>query len=285
MAKARATIGQNQVFHSITNANGCTSSDSALVEVYPIPLNTLIIAPEEGCEPLEVSFSTQAEDSIRWQLGADEYIDSTSVTTTLQAGAYTLTLEVFNTDGCRILIDTPLVVHPKPVAQFSHSPDEVYLDDPTYYFTDESYDNIIGWNWSFGDGSGAVDQNPIHTYGLGGEYLVTLYVEDINDCMDSTDMTVAVRDNLVVFIPTSFSPDNEDNLNDVFKVSGVGFTNVRCQIYNRWGEKLLDEEDFSSWDGTYMGEKVQSGIYIYQMTFTDYKNVRHFKNGTIQVIR
>lgn len=103
--------------------------------------------------------------------------------------------------------------------------------------------------------------------------------------MDSTELTVTVRDNLVVFIPTAFSPGDKDVLNQQFRMSGVGYSKVQCRIFNRWGEKLIDSDNFTSWGGTYMGTPVQSGIYVYQLTLTIHRGLRHYRNGTVQVIR
>lgn len=49
----------------------------------------------------------------------------------------------------------------------------------TVPFTDRSVaggDPIVGWRWTFGDGSGSVDQHPVHTYAAPGSYVVTLQV-------------------------------------------------------------------------------------------------------------
>ena len=39
-------------------------------------------------------------------------------------------------------------------------------------------DEIIRWNWSFGDGNFSLEQSPIHTYQDYGEYQVSLTVQN-----------------------------------------------------------------------------------------------------------
>ncbi len=144
--------------------------------------------------------------------------------------------------------------------------------------------NVVGWQWSLGDGNSSMDQNPSHLYESGGDYSVVLYIEDENGCIDSTLQVVTINDELLLMIPNAFSP-NGDDLNDVFRLNGLGFTNVRMQIFNRWGEKLLDEDSFESWDGTYNGEFVQTGVYIYLTTITDNRGRKTYRKGEIHVVR
>jgi hypothetical protein len=44
-------------------------------------------------------------------------------------------------------------------------------------FTDESTGRIASWKWSFGDGAVSTEQNPIHQYSKGGDYIVVLEVD------------------------------------------------------------------------------------------------------------
>ena len=277
-------ITDNWIYYTLTDANACTNVDSFVVVVNSLPTNTITVNPDEGCEPLTVDYSTQVEDYIVWTLGAETTIDQTNVQSVLTAGTYQLYLEVFNTLGCSISVSQNILAHPKPIAQFGFSPDVVYLDNPTYFFNDQSNGTVVGWDWRFGDGQSSDQSNPTHNYTAGGTYQVTLFIEDRNGCRDTTDNEVIVRDNLLVFIPSSFSP-NADGNNDVFTINGVGYTQVSCQIYSRWGEKILDRENFNAWDGTYMGEVVQNGVYIYQITMVDYAGRKYHRKGTIQVLR
>jgi subtilisin family serine protease len=78
-----------------------------------------------------------------------------------------------------------------PTAGFSYIISGLVVD-----FKDESSDSdgsIFGWNWSFGDGSTSMAQNPTHTYAAGGAYIVTLSVTDDGGATDSfsDDVTVS----------------------------------------------------------------------------------------------
>ncbi|XHR97753.1 PKD domain-containing protein [Mucilaginibacter sp. UC70_90] len=57
-------------------------------------------------------------------------------------------------------------------------------------FTDQSTSGtrqIKTWHWDFGDGITDVVQNPVHKYAQTGDYLVTLFVTNENDCAETSD--------------------------------------------------------------------------------------------------
>lgn len=86
--------------------------------------------------------------------------------------------------------DTATVtVYPTLTADFS-----VHVSGPgRIQFMDESSDNAISWSWNFGDGSPESHvQNPEHTYGLSGTYLVTLKVTSADGCEVVVSRPIAI---------------------------------------------------------------------------------------------
>jgi PKD repeat protein len=71
-----------------------------------------------------------------------------------------------------------------------------------YQFADISYatGNIIGWIWTFGDGSVSSLQNPSHCYTAIGTYQVCLEIYTTDSCMSSACETVIVSGN-----PTTYT--------------------------------------------------------------------------------
>ena len=77
-----------------------------------------------------------------------------------------------------------------PQAGFSYSADGLNVN-----FTDDSRDandDIVSWEWDFGDGSISTDTNPMHQFAAGGEYSVSLTVTDSEGNSDTTSQTVVV---------------------------------------------------------------------------------------------
>jgi PKD repeat protein len=50
-------------------------------------------------------------------------------------------------------------------------------EDRLVAFRDRSVGDITSWHWDFGDGETSRERHPIHRYGKGGEFIVTLNVE------------------------------------------------------------------------------------------------------------
>jgi len=90
------------------------------------------------------------------------------------SGDYTVSLEVTGagTSSSETKTDYVHVDPGLPVADFTATPTsgEAPL---AVQFTDLSFD-ATGWSWDFGDGTGSLEQHPLHTYVFGGVYTVTL---------------------------------------------------------------------------------------------------------------
>ncbi len=101
---------------------------------------------------------------------------------------------------------------------------------------------------------------------------VTLIVTDINGCSASDQITVSVIFNRNVYIPNAFSP-NDDGVNDAFIVYGEQdlFEVEKLRVFDRWGNKVFERENIPpndpnfGWDGTFRGEKMNPGIYVYHL--------------------
>ena len=90
-----------------------------------------------------------------------------------------------------------------------------------------------------------------------------------------------VHQNATIFIPNSFTPYNQDGINDLFGPKGIHIRNFTMQIYDRWGEEIFNTTSGKSWNGNFHGQPVQQGIYVYYITVQDYNgHVTRFK-GTL----
>lgn len=89
-----------------------------------------------------------------------------------------------------VLLSTSFNANAQCTAGFSYT-----TSGNTATFTDTSsttVGNIIGWTWDFGDGNFDNIQNPVHTYTIGGQYIVTLNIFTDAFCFDSFTDTVTV---------------------------------------------------------------------------------------------
>jgi gliding motility-associated-like protein len=89
-----------------------------------------------------------------------------------------------------------------------------------------------------------------------------------------------------VYIPNSFTPNN-DGKNDVFRVTGAdGYHLKLFQVFNRWGQLIYIGNDFSSgWDGTFKKIPQPQDTYIYILEIESSNGKKINRSGTITLIR
>ncbi|MDR1006590.1 MAG: gliding motility-associated C-terminal domain-containing protein [Bacteroidales bacterium] len=94
-----------------------------------------------------------------------------------------------------------------------------------------------------------------------------------------------IRKESLCWIPNAFTPDGEQNT--VFKPS-LAFIkegSYQMRIYNRYGQVLFYTNDISQgWDGTYEGQRVNPGTYIYLIEFTNSKEAKQVRRGTVVLV-
>lgn len=113
-------------------------------------------------------------------------------------------------------------------------------------------------------------------------------VTDANGCtaIDSVIIIVNV-DCDEVYVPNAFSP-NGDSENDVLFIyaNTICVRNFTFSIYNRWGELIFETSDIKKgWDGSFRGDKMNSGVFGYQLTYLSSDDVFVTKSGNITLIK
>lgn len=93
--------------------------------------------------------------------------------------------------------------------------------------------------------------------------------------------------------PNAFTP-NGDGVNDYFHMSfsqNCQALKYSLKIFDRWGRLVFEAEDVTDkWDGTYDGQQLKEGVYLWQVALTwnsESVNAKktESKNGTLVLIR
>ena len=85
--------------------------------------------------------------------------------------------------------------------------------------------------------------------------------------------------------PNVFTP-NGDGENDKFYIKGIGVSSYYLKIFSRWGELIFESNNLEDqWDGTYNGEPVSNGTYVYSINYKSMVDKDYNVNGTVTVIR
>lgn len=281
-----------------TDANGCTGSDSTTITVIPIPTVDFIADRYSGCAPFTPVFTNQSTGNLvdcNWSFSnGKNLIGCGNVSATFdKAGCYDVTLTVSTPEGCtNTLTKTDFVcVVNTPVADFYTDPTELTTEDTKAGMVNSSID-ATHYRWTFGDGSAAsTDFEPQHTFpdSETKTYVISLVATNDLGCKDSTTRTITVKDELIYYVPNTFTPDG-DSHNQIFKpifATGYDPYNYTLYIFNRWGDLLFESHNTDvGWDGTFGGKVVEDGVYVWKIIvkYSD-SDGKDMKVGHVSLLR
>lgn len=143
------------------------------------------------------------------------------------------------------------------------------------------------YKWVFGDGTFQLNQQPNHFYTSSGLFPVQLFAYNDYNCVDSALTHVLVNDVSIVYIPNSFTPNN-DGINDVFLpiCSYISENGYSLQIFDRWGSTVfMSTELQNGWDGTIEGKLAPCQPYSYILHYENGLGQQFRKVGVINLIR
>lgn len=117
------------------------------------------------------------------------------------------------------------------VAQFTWYPADSVNNLFATQFLDLSYGNFTDWSWSFGDGTGSTEQNPIHNFASAGIYTVCLTVTG-PDCQSSWCSEVYID----VIYPMCFNYFTYMNAGNSVEFTGYHSTDIPASYQWDFGD-------------------------------------------------
>jgi gliding motility-associated-like protein len=283
-----------------TTAAGCTNSDVLDITVNSLPNPSFLPNVNLGCAPLEVTITNTTPNATNcvWTISdGSVFTNCGPITTTFeQSGCYDITLTTTDANNCtNSFIATNIIcVEDSPNASFSPSGTSLSTQFTNVYFEN----NTTGANqysWNFGDDADLTnEENPIHSFPEeSGNYLVTLIATSPNGCIDSTSLNINIYEDLLFYVPNTFTPDF-DNFNQVFQpIFTTGFDpyDFTLLIFNRWGEIVFESHDATiGWNGSFGNNgqigNVQEGTYTWKIEFKAFDNdYRKVVLGSVNLLR
>lgn len=139
------------------------------------------------------SVSTGTVDSWSWYFGDGQTSSSQNPTHTfLTANTYEVSLVVTSNAGCTDSIMNEVVVNPIPTVGFT--PTLFCVNGPTQFDNTSTVTpgTFASWNWSFGDGTTSIEQNPAHDFTTAGNYSVTLVGTSDAGCSSTQSQNITI---------------------------------------------------------------------------------------------
>lgn len=278
----------------ITTSLGCIDTATQLVTTLPIIDFNFGPTVASGCEDFTSAFadlSTVPGGTIvnyLWDFGDSNFTYTANPAHTYyDAGTYTVVLTLTSSYGCTQTdtLNYPIVVYPRPVAEFTADPlFTASILTPTIDFINQSTGSVA-WDWNFGNNNSSVDQNPVYVYPDTGTYLVTLIAYNQFGCSDTVWHPVNIYGETTLFIPNAFTP-NGTELNELWFPVMHGYKQYHCTIYDRWGLELWYTEDQSQgWNGIYDDKPLPQDVYTYKIFVVDGMDNAFTYYGRITLLR
>ena len=242
-----------------------SDTDSVTITVIQ-PTNVSIIEPNPSilCEGSSLTLhATPNSNNYTWNTS-----ETTTAINVNSAGTYTINFA----DGICSNTSASIIVTEQSQPSASIIGESSFCQDEPLFL--EASGNG-SFSWSNGDiGTSTIITTPQE---------ITLTAT--NFCGSSTDIINITEedcnDSTFVFIPNVITPNN-DEMNDIFKIEGVGIKSITGKIYNRWGKLLFEWNNINEgWDG--IDNSAGTYFYLAEITFiTD--EIEVFK-GSINLLK
>jgi gliding motility-associated-like protein len=227
--------------------------------------------------------SGQSPFQYQWKDSAGTVAGTNADLSNVVPGIYTL--NVTDAFGCSVTAGSFTVPSTPPITAL-FTPNPATGETPlTVNFTNNSI-GATHYLWQFGTGDTSTAVNPTYIYKPRGTFTVCLTAISATGCIDTACAVINIYLNSVLIIPNIFTP-NDDGINDLFTVAGVGIKTVDGEIYNRWGEKLYEWHTVDGgWNGhTASGVAASAGTYYYIIKATGVDNKAYSDKGFFNLIR
>jgi len=197
-----AVQNSHKIILTAINADGCKDSTSLDVSVSPEIEAIFTSDTDQGCEPLDVSFtnSSTGAETYSWTFGlnnstTEQNPDFTFTNAGSEDLVYDVKLKATSIYGCTDTTSMQITAYPSTDAGFTIVDNQVCSEE-TVIFANTSRNNDIN-KWDFGDGSAVsneLDPSHIFTNSTASTVLktVTLTTETSHGCSSSVQKAVTV---------------------------------------------------------------------------------------------
>ncbi len=279
----------------VTDSRGCIKTASFTV-TRPLPLSLVLDQNSQvSCVTGIVSKLFKANVSggmppflINWSSGIVSGTNNEFMSTTLNG---LITVTVIDANGCTtsqsVTISDPIIGN-AGFTQNSYAYTTFGLNsilDPIQ-FTNTATGDYTSISWNFGDGTFSTEENPIHTYVLEGDYIVTQTVTYPLGCIKTSVISLIIEKGYLLVVPTAFTP-NSDSLNDMFRPVTKGLKNVRLDIYDTWGSLVYSEtgDVIAGWNGKIKDTPAENGNYYSKVAAETFYGTIVYENQTFVLIK
>ena len=258
--------------------NGCTNTASIILLENPNSITEAYLSIQPPACPGDAN-AIIFLDSIVGGNGAlfietDSGISTDSSVVNISAGEYLLS--IIDTIGCTF--DTLVIVDTTAQSNINLGPDkDIFIGDTVHINLNTDIDSadIIRVFWITNEGT-FIDSSCISCTNFILRPLITttytFFIENELGCILEDQITVFVREQGNIFVPNTFTPNNDQANDEAMIFYGPGIQNIiRFEIFDRYGSQVYGAYNFSinnppittGWDGTLDGVLVNPAVFAW----------------------
>ncbi len=258
----------------VSATNGCKDSVFATAYVNPLPVIQLN-NDTTICSGSSVSLIVSGGYTYLWSGGVSANTASISVS----PNAITIyNVEVKDTNGCTDHKTVTVSVAPTPIVSIHALIDTICIGEVSMLIASGG----SAYLWNTGETTSSINVSPV----INTKYNITISNQSLGIiCSVDTNITQYVRNCNTLYIPNAFIPNSNTN---IFKPYGKILSNAEYifSIYNRWGQLIFETNDpEKGWDGTFKGDLVPIGVYIYHVRMYNKIADSFETTGTVTVLQ
>jgi len=253
----------------------CTDTVFSVVKVFAEPSIDFAYLNSLQCAPSIAAFVNQSFSdgpaTYTWDFGdgsTSELFSPSHLYT--DVGSYSVGLTMITSSGCidtlYMLQQDLVVVHPKPIAGFTVSPQLTDICNSEISFFDQSQ-GANQYIYIYDNGYVSSQANFTHSYLSSGTDNPLQIVTNQFGCSDSAQCNVMIEP-FAIYAPNTFIPDGNERNDTFIPVTSFEISGWQLSIYNKWGEQIFySDEQQLGWDGTYDGKICPDGTYVWTLKY------------------
>ena len=270
---------------TISDLNGCQQSSNVMVsqpQMLGYVAETGDVNCDIACNGFVYGTTTGGTPPYIYSWGNGQ---TTEDLTGLCQGDYSLTITDAHSCGFENVYDIEVDYIYDSIAVWADA-DTIYQGQSTYIHSTSVAGVDYVWTpaGSLADSySSTTEASPMQT---------TTYTVNLDDgygCTYTDTVRIVVLDvycyDPYIYIPNSFTP-NGDGVNDVFYIRSRYIEHMYFVIFDRWGEKVFETNDYSTgWDGTFRNQLLEPAVFDYYLEIDCFNDTQFIKKGNITLLR
>lgn len=187
--------GNYTVRLTATTADGCTQSITASNYIVIANAEADFTIAQSACSGTNLTFkntTVPAPVSAVWTFSDGTTQNTIDAVKSFAPGTYSVSMRSVTADGCEAVVNRTFTINAPPTVNFTMSPSIACSTPVNVQFT-TSGTGANAWAWTFGDGTTAAVQNPLHTFTAEGTYNVKVVATSAAGCKDSAINSFTIR--------------------------------------------------------------------------------------------